>query len=93
MAELTDKEKTYRAEMHDYCLRWMVKSQSTPEPYLVDLSVPACQCKWHKCEVAPMIRKGLKPRKMCVHYHVAKNAFSDWAIQFFKEHDNNKEQT
>lgn len=81
--------KTYRAELWDGPLRWLVKANQGDQKYLVDLGIPECQCRWHQCEVRPALRKGLQPRKMCVHYHTALNAFAPWAVEQFKKFDQN----
>lgn len=90
--------KTYLCEMKDCITTWVVRSQTDGSQYVVDLleKEHACQCKWWKCEVAPKLREGKAPRKMCVHYNLALNAFTPLALEVFRRLDKNlltKEQT
>lgn len=75
---------------YDSPLRWQIPSQrSSHVVYIVDLGTMECQCKFHQCDVGPKLRKGLQP-KMCTHYNIAKNRFTDWAIWAFHNDDPNR---
>lgn len=72
----------------DSILRFLVPSRTASgETYLVDLGEKACQCRWHTTSVAPLLRRGEKPRRMCHHYEAARRAFTDWAIEVFHKQD------
>jgi hypothetical protein len=75
-------------EMFDSPLRWHVPSKSVEgETHLVDLGVKQCSCRYWVTTVGPALRKGEKPRQYCSHYKAAKDAFSDWALEKFIQHE------
>lgn len=75
---------------YDSPLRWQIASRTNShEAYVVDLGLPECQCRFWQCEVGPKLRKGLPVKKLCTHWHMARDRFASWAIDQFKKHDPN----
>jgi hypothetical protein len=76
----------------DSPLRFLVPSRTVGgETYLVDLSGPTCQCRWFETSVAPALRRGEKPRKMCYHVLAAREHFTEWAIAAFSADQRKRE--
>jgi hypothetical protein len=72
----------------DSPLRFLVPSRTVGgETYLVDLGESMCQCRWHVTHVGPALRRGEKPRRYCHHIIAAREEFTSWAIQAFKNAD------
>lgn len=89
-----DKPKEEVHQPHDSPLRWNVPSSSeTGASYLVDLGandgLGECQCAHFIFVVGPRIKLG--ERRRCRHINMARQWFTDWAIEAFKNHDKNKE--
>lgn len=78
----------------DGVLRFYVPSRSVGgETHLVDLGIPTCSCRWWATSVAPALRRGERPRKMCYHYEASRRAFTDFAIKAFRDQDPNYAKT
>ena len=80
-------------EPYDSPLRWLVESStSTHKPYMVDLGAyngnGECQCKYWQCNVGPKVKSGTPAN--CKHIRIARERFTNWAIQAFKQHDQNQ---
>jgi hypothetical protein len=80
-------------EPYDSPLRWLIESSSTNhKPYLVDLSqyngVGECQCRFWVCNVGPKVKRGEVVH--CKHVRIARERFTNWAIEAFKNHDKNQ---
>lgn len=82
------------AEMYDYCLRWLVPSSSSVNvSYLTDLGAydgrGECNCRYWVTTVGPKVKKGQNVQ--CKHLRIAREKFTDWAIQAFLKNDPNKQ--
>jgi hypothetical protein len=80
---------------HDYALRWIIESsESKKSPYLVDLGayngVGCCQCRFWVCNVGPKVKAGQVV--YCKHVRIARERFTNWSIEAFRNHDQNQKQ-
>ena len=86
---MVDKPKHFP---YDSPLRWEIPSQTDSHAgYIVDLGMQECQCRRHICDVKPLLKKGLRPNKFCVHMNMARERFTAWSIWDHHQRDPNRE--
>jgi len=69
-------------------LRFLVRSSTTSEEYLVDLAAlngnGSCTCKDFQCRIEPKLSRGQKPpRYLCKHLRAAREHLTNMLIKEF----------